>query len=263
MLNLDNTTLFAMFVPWNKEKLSPAELQDGEENYAVANGIEKTIKAIRFCMKQVNFACVKFITSQEIIDTKGDELIKDGIICEANNTINSFKDYSKFMIYDLKDHINTNFVLTIQYDGFILNAASWREDFFDYDYIGAPWPKIENAFVTPFGEQISVGNGGFSLRSKKLLNLPSLVDIPFDVVALNHFYKMFGSKNWNEDGNICVHNRHIFEQHGCKFAPLEIAKHFSHETTLSINKDIKPFGFHRNLPATLNREEFYLSWNSC
>ena len=31
----------------------------------------------------------------------------------------------------------TDFVLTIQHDGFILNPDAWRDDFFDYDYIGA------------------------------------------------------------------------------------------------------------------------------
>ena len=103
--------------------------------------------------------------------------------------------------------------------------------------------------MTPFGEHITVGNGGFSLRSKKLTEVPTKVDVPFDVVAMNDFYKMFGGVNWNEDGNICVHNRHIFEEQGCKFAPVEVAKDFSHESPLNVNHGIIPFGYHGNLPA--------------
>ena len=86
-------------------------------------------------------------------------------------------------------------------------------------------------------------------RSKKLTEVPTKVDVPFDVVAMNNFYKMFGATNWNEDGNICVHNRHIFEEQGCKFAPVEVAKDFSHESPLDINRGIIPFGYHGNLPS--------------
>ena len=62
------------------------------------------------------------------------------------------------------------------------------------------------------------------------------------MVAMNDFYKMFGGVNWNEDGNICVHNRHIFEEQGCKFAPVEVAKDFSHESPLDINRGIIHLG---------------------
>ena len=91
--------------------------------------------------------------------------------------------------------------------------------------------------------------------SKKLIEVPTKVDVPFDVVAMNQFYKMFGAINWNEDGNICVHNRHIFLEQGCKFAPVEVAKYFSHETSLDINHGIIPFGYHENLPAGIEITE--------
>ena len=241
MLNLKNVTLFTLYIPWSEDK---TKLQD--------EGLKKTIKALYTCLDFVNFSTIKFITSKEVIDEIGNDLLNDGIICEESKfPVNNMKDYSKFMIYDLNDHIETDFVLTIQYDGFIINPDAWRDEFLDYDYIGAPWPLRKNGFVTPFGEHISVGNGGFSLRSKKLLELPSKVEVPFDVVAMNHFYKMFGAVNWNEDGNICVHNRHIFEDNGCKFAPIEVAKYFSYESPLPINQDIIPFGYHGNLPPTI------------
>ena len=48
--------------------------------------------------------------------------------------------------------------------------------FFDYDYIGAPWP---NNFVN------RVGNGGFSLRSKKFLELTA--KIPYNKIGHKEF----------------------------------------------------------------------------
>ena len=50
--------------------------------------------------------------------------------------------------------------LVVQYDGFVLDPKRWTSDFLTYDYIGAPWPNYEYH---------NVGNGGFSLRSQKLI----------------------------------------------------------------------------------------------
>ena len=248
-LRIKDTTLSTMYVPWDKSKIAASDLQDGEQSKTLDNGVEDTIRAIYTCMDFADFDSVKFITSKEVIDIRGEDLLQDGIVCEEPSiSITNMKDYARFMIYHLTEHVDTNYTLTIQHDGFIVNPDQWRDEYYDYDYIGAPWPWREQGFVTPFGEHISVGNGGFSFRSKKLLDVPSKVEVPFDVVAMNDFYKMFGGVNWNEDGNICVHNRHIFEAQGCKFAPVEVAKYFSHESTLDINYGMIPFGFHGNLP---------------
>ena len=248
-LKIKDTTLSTMYVPWDKSKISSSDLQDGESGKTLDNGVEDTIKAIYTCMDFADFDCVKFITSRNVIDIRGKELLEDGIVCEEPSIpINNMKDYALFMIYHLNEHIDTDYTLTIQHDGFIINPDAWMDEFYNYDYIGAPWPWREQGFVTPDGEHIAVGNGGFSFRSKKLLLVPKHIWIPFDVVKMNFYYKMFGGVNWNEDGNICVHNRHLFKKAGCKFAPVEIAKFFSHESTLDINRGIIPFGFHGNLP---------------
>ena len=255
-LNLKNTTLLSLYSPWDKSKIASDNFQDGERDNVVNDGVDKTIKALYTSMNGIDYGGIKFVTSKKVIEERGKELLEDGIICEEHVIpITNMKDYSKYMIYHMHEHVDTDFVLTIQYDGFVINPDAWRDDFFDYDYIGAPWPYRENSYVTPFGEHIAVGNGGFSLRSKKLTEVPSKVDVPFDVVAMNNFYKMFGATNWNEDGNICVHNRHIFEEQGCKFAPVEVAKYFSHETSLDINHGIIPFGYHDNLPAGIEITE--------
>jgi hypothetical protein len=50
--------------------------------------------------------------------------------------------------------------------------------------------------------------------------------------------------NTNEDGFLCVHNRHILERHDCTFAPLEVAVHFSKEHEIAENIGLETFAFH-------------------
>jgi hypothetical protein len=79
-----------------------------------------------------------------------------------------------------------------------------------------------------------VGNGGFSLRSKKLLDIPSNFNMPF--LEERGFY--------NEDGNICVYNRDFLLEHGIKYAPVDIAAKFSREILIPEYASIVTFGFH-------------------
>ena len=131
--------------------------------------------------------------------------------------------YSEFIVYELHKHIETDFVLIVQNDGFIVNSEQWNDNFLNYDYIGAPFPiPSENdkiSYRTPKNELVRVGNGGVSLRSKKLLSLPT---------ELNLEWKSYFNY-WNEDGFFCVHNREILETNGCVFAPVSVAAQFSHE----------------------------------
>jgi hypothetical protein len=49
--------------------------------------------------------------------------------------------------------------------------------------------------------------------------------------------------NFNEDSQICVHNRHTFLQNGIKYADIDVAKYFS-QTDIPEQIGIKPFAFH-------------------
>jgi len=219
------------------------------------NRIEGTIKSLYTSMGFAKFGSVKLVTSKEHIEKYSDELLNDEIICEEMiPNISTVDEYNYYILYELNKHIETDFVLITQDHAFVINPDSWTDEFYEYDYIGAPWPLKDDAFVTPFGEHIRCGNGGFSLRSKKLLEIPSKVDIPFRVAENPEFYKMFGSTNTHEDGNICVHNRHIFIENGCRFAPVELAAKFSHESSVPENVGIVPFGFHYYLPLGITLE---------
>ena len=57
-----------------------------------------------------------------------------------------------------------------------------------------------------------------------------------------------GVVNYHEDGNVCVHNRHIFQKEGMKYAPVDVAVRFSQETRVPEAEGITPFGFHYRLP---------------
>jgi hypothetical protein len=119
-----------------------------------------------------------------------------------------------------------------------VNPDKWNDIFLKYDYIGAPFPTptiTDNiSYRDPFGNLCRVGNGGFSLRSKKLLELPTKLNLEWK--------PYFGY--YNEDGFFAVHNKHIFEEHQCIYAPINIAAEFSIEYKIPENYDVTPFGFH-------------------
>lgn len=191
--------------------------------------VERAIKALKYSSKDINFGNILLITDKDVSD--------ENIKIEKIQPLD-YIGYSKFVVYELYKYIDTDFVLIIQDDGFVINPNEWDNNFLNYDYIGAPFP-IPNindniSYRDPFGKLIRVGNGGFSLRSKKLLKLASDLNLEWK--------SYFGY--YNEDGFYSVHNRHFYEQNGCNFAPIEIAAKFSVEYPTIENENIQTFGFH-------------------
>ena len=152
--------------------------------------------------------------------------------------LNSLSDYSNFIIYELCKYINTSHILIVQWDGYVINPAKWSDDFLNYDYVGAPFiprfsdysysrDKDNNFFV--------VGNGGFSLRSKKLLKAPTKFKLIDDQEITNS----------HEDGFFCILHRKFLESKGFKWANFKIASRFSIESPINLNEILDlPFGFH-------------------
>jgi hypothetical protein len=163
--------------------------------------------------------------------------------------LDSMDEYNRYIIYSLHKHVETEHVLLIQADGYVLSGKHWLDIFLDYDYIGAPWPKTDSAYIDPFGMQHQVGNGGFSLRSKKLLEVPLSSKVEWNVNQ-NDFYKHFGAGSQSEDGIIAVHNRHVYESAGCIFADFNVASKFSRELTIPGFVFDKTFGFHKYKPKS-------------
>ena len=217
--------------------------------------IDATIQALYTSMQGIKFGAVKLVTSPKQIKKYQSELELDGIVLEEQvMDVNNYNDYNYYWIYKIGEHIETSHCLLIQSDGFVIFPHQWDDTWLEYDYIGAPWPLAEGCYLDPWGNPQRVGNGGFCLMSKKLLSVPNKVDVPWEIND-SDFYKMpEGVRNYHGDGNVCCHNRHIYVEQGCKFAPLEVAVKFSHETRLPECENVIPFGFHFHLPSGVELE---------
>lgn len=181
---------------------------------ATSVALKATIRALDASIAQVNFGKVLLLTDKKPADSD------TATICwRAIDPMRSRADYSRFMLGQLACHIETKFALIVQWDGYVTNASRWNPSFLDYDYIGAPWPH--------FRDGITVGNGGFSLRSRKLLEacrtLPESADSA-------------------EDVTVCRTYRALLEgAHDIRFAPEALAQEFAFER---IPRTGREFGFH-------------------
>ena len=171
------------------------------------------------------------------------------VITTEDYKFDSINKYNYFCVFELHKYVDTSFILLIQADGFVLRPKKWLNKFLQFDYIGAPWPIVENSYIDPFGNRQRVGNGGFSLRSKKLLSVPLNHAVEWDTNNKN--FNHFGYELNSEDGIICVHNRKIYEDAGCIFAPISVAAEFATEHKLIESR--KSFGFHKNIPSYYQR----------
>ena len=161
-----------------------------------------------------------------------------------------YLEYGLFVLYALHRFIRTEFALIVQDDGWVLNGDAWREEYCNYDYIGAPshlgrvLSRGTATYFTKFqwvehlpDDAVRVDfvmNGGFSLRSKKLLQAPTVLGLPFVLPAVSGVtgppYEMHWASNSNlEDVQLCIDMRSALEQSGIRFAPLDIARNFAFE----------------------------------
>ena len=201
----------------------------------------ETIKALVHSCKDIEFGAVKLVS----------DLYPSGLPAfiqhENCPKMSNIDEWNYAAIYELPKHVDTEFCILIHDDGFIVNADSWRDEWLDYDYIGAPWPMPNDDFSYRDinDELIRVGNS-VSIRSKKLLDLPIELDLEWKPF---HGY-------YNEDGFIAVNYRHVYKEHGCKYAMLDEAIHFSHEVMIPEIKGIKPFAFHKWAGTNKDYPEF-------
>lgn len=182
------------------------------------------MQALQRSMAQLNFGRVLLFTHG--FDAT---LAAPGIECIDVGPIESGAAYSHFVLRGLPAHISTSHVLVTQWDGFVLDASAWKTEFLDWDYIGAPWLDAP--------AQWPVGNGGFSLRSQRLLQagLDPLIE-----------------QEHPEDTALCrIYRKALQARHGLRFAPLALARQFAFENALP---DGPCFGFHGpyNLPRVLD-----------
>jgi hypothetical protein len=193
--------------------------------------LDETLLALSISSNEIEFGEIQFLTSESIAPTN--PKIKAVLIPKLD-----FLGYSKFILQDLYRYVQTSHCLVIQADGFVLNPDRWQPKFLEYDYIGAPWPEKLTLHPTQQildMKQNQVGNGGFSLRSKKLLEETAKVD--FDSLAF---------PSLSED---LIIGHFLLDQMlgaGIKFPSPELAAQFSVESPEAAfgQNPSTSFGFH-------------------
>jgi len=189
--------------------------------------VAATIRALETTLAQVDVATCKLFTDSLVCPDH------PGITVVPIARITSSEAYSDFLLTRLVDHVETSHCLVIQWDGHVVDASRWRPDFLDYDYIGASWPQ--------FSDGHDVGNGGFSLRSRRLME--ACHDPRFKACH-------------PEDIAIGRDNRAWLESKGMRFAPRELADMFSAERAGDISTS---FGYHGAwlMPRAIGVEAFW------
>jgi len=130
--------------------------------------------------------------------------------------------YARALWYQMPLEVKTPHVMIIQWDSHIIKPELWRDEFLDYDYIGSPWPLDDG---------LCVGNSGFSLRSKRLMDF---------LIENKETYPLTKP---SEDAVLSrTYRRAIEKETGFTWAPLTTANHFAHEWNIHLDQNC--FGFH-------------------
>ena len=203
--------------------------------------IEQHQISLKISSQNIEFGAVKLLSSS--LPEKKYSDIEYVSVAPMGRT-----DANRFFMKDLHKYIETSHCLYVQADSFVVNADLWKEEFLEFDYIGAPWPnkiQMDPNLVGSPGlpgpipilnmKENCVGSGGFSLRSRKLLKT---------VAKINYDSLKFPIKN--EDVIICHYLYKEMIDKGIRFAPPKLAAQFSMEDVHHLyGQDVNSvFGFH-------------------
>ena len=192
--------------------------------------IDETQLAMRISLQNIEFGAAKLLCSSEPKKKYPDiEYISIPSI--------NFTEYSRIVIEDLHKYFKTSHCLIVQSDSFVVDSKLWKDEFLEFDYIGAPWSdevRVNPNLVLDMRKNL-VGNGGFSLRSHKLAETTSKID--------------FGSLKFpikSEDVIICHYLYEEMIKQGIKFASAKLAAQFSLENVNNLygQNPNSVFGFH-------------------
>lgn len=194
---------------------------------------EKSVAAIRHSSREIEFGRQLLITNRPLGKDS-----TDGMEVQVEEGLKTLPDYNRFCLLELHDRIETEFCLIVQPDGFVVNPSLWSDFFLNYDYIGAPWNHLRSLEALQLSGHPSrflpypiVGNGGFSLRSRRLLKKVASLEPDTSRVP--------------EDCVISLKLRCQLENDGMRFAPVRLAQQFSLEWHIDQCSVIgNHFGFH-------------------
>lgn len=175
-------------------------------------------KVLEKCKAFADFGAVKLLTHLPIDSEHRVEIMP----------LTSHIMYSIWCLTEMYKHIDTSHVLIVQRDGWILNPLSWDDKWLQYDYI-APL----------FVQHDDVGSGGFSMRSKRLMEAVAQTYGTWDGTQ-GHADRIQAKAAMYEDGVISFQFKNRFN-----IAP----KHEAIKFAAGGNKNPSayfayPFGFH-------------------
>lgn len=204
------------------EDFKPLSLPNVTLIGADCNHLDQLIKAADISCKHIRFGAVKLLSSCPSDDPRVINI----------PPIKSKQEYNHFVIEKFADYVDTDYLLIIQGDGYVLNYKAWDDRYLQYDVIGAVWHW--------YNDNHRVGNGGFSLRTKRLMEI--VRDDPKFVLKNQNSYDHV------EDHNICrIYRDYLEKTHGVKYAPEDLAEKFSveyYKVPFPKNMYKGSFGFH-------------------
>lgn len=170
-----------MDVAWDFPRLKlPSVTLIGADSYFP----EGLLAASEVCQRHIEFGAVKMLTEP---------------------LFSGREAYSKFCLTEMYKYVDTEHFLIIHPDSMVVNPWAWDDKWLQYSLIGADWPWLP--------ERESCGNGGFSLRSRKMMEYVA-------TLKLDRYHE--------EDVVLCELRPHL-EEKGFKFAPRSECRKFSME----------------------------------
>jgi Protein of unknown function (DUF5672) len=181
---------------------------------------ELGLMAVQDCLKQVKFGDVLIFSDKP-------EFFTSRLGSEYNIRAIEVPDWpekigwSRFLWSGVAPYLRTSFMLSVQWDSWAVDYEAWDDEFYCYDYIGAPW--------TWYHDGRRIGNGGFSLRSTRLMRY------------LRAHRDVFPCTTDLDDDLLCRRYRPQLEEVGFVWAPEPLATRFAFECA---KPDHETFGFH-------------------
>lgn len=171
----------------------------------------EAIRAMQKSMEQCSFERAIFFSNVSFDIENIDSVVI--------SRITSKKQYSDFIIKELYKYIDTDYILICQWDGYILDGSCWDEEYKQYDVVGSAWLEVDG---------FNCGNGGFSLRSKRLMKILGTDD---NIVCTHPEDAIIGR----------TYRPYLETKYNIKFAPDDVCDRFAYE----LREPNQPtFGFH-------------------
>lgn len=198
------------------------KLQLPDVTMICADGVNahRAAKVIELCKTKADFGAIKLCTHLPVESEHRVEIMP----------LNSLIAYSIWCLTEMHKHIDTQFGLIVQRDGWILNPQSWNPIWLNYDYIGPLFVQHDD-----------VGSGGFSMRSKRIMQAAAKRIGEWDGTEQHAQFLQHNKARSYEDGVLCL----TMNDGSWKYAPKEEAGKFAAGGNPNPQYFYsQPFGFH-------------------